>query len=299
MAVYSYQGYQGGSPGLPSGPEAGAQRDTFLTRPISGDHPPRGVGTAMTTPWSRTICSDRLGCMDGPELLSLNADDGARRGPSALRAAVAEHPGPIGRVVLDTGLEGRGLIRSADRVAADALRGAENQEAAIERLVRDHIAAASVGGFVTVAGGYRTPLPLALSVSLAEFYVLATRMVGAIAVVRGYDVRQPEVRTAVLLTLVAARSDEALTEEGIGAGKLPRMALRRLPPGALMLVNKAICLSMLRRVNERLSSRLGHGVPLLGGGIGAALDSWMMTRIAGQARVEFPARDTGQSRSNG
>ena len=101
---------------------------------------------------------------------------------------------------------------------------------------------------------------MALAVSLAEFYVVATRMVGAIAIVRGYDVRQPEVRTAVLLTLVAARSDEVLAEDGIGAGKLPRIALRRLPPGALMLVNKAICFRLLRRVNERSSSRLGRGV---------------------------------------
>ena len=194
-------------------------------------------------------------------------------------------------MVLHTGLEGRGPIRSADRVADAALRGAEDPEEAIERLVRDHVAAGAVGGFVTGAGGYLTPLPVALAVSLAEFYVVATRMVGAIAIVRGYDIRQPEVRTAVLLTLVAARSDEVLAEEGIGAGTLPRIALRRLPPGALMLVNKAICFRLLRRVNERFSSRLGHGVPFLGGGIGAVLDSWMMARIAGQALVEFPPQD--------
>ena len=231
--------------------------------------------------------------MDWLDLLRPNADDGARRTASALRAAGAEHPGPIGRMVLDTGLEGRGPIRSADRVADAALRGAEDSEEAIERLVRDHVAAGAVGGFVTGVGGYLTPLPVALAVSLAEFYVVATRMVGAIAIVRGYDVRQPEVRTAVLLTLVAARSDEVLAEEGIGAGKLPRIALRRLPPGALMLVNKAICFRLLRRVNERFFSRLGRGVPFLGGGIGAVLDSWMMARIAGQALVEFPPQDAG------
>ena len=235
--------------------------------------------------------------MDTQDGLGSHADDGARHRATALRAAVAEHPGPIGRLVLDTGLEGRGPIRSAGQIAADALRGAENPDDAIERLVRDHVTAGGVGGFVTGAGGYRTPLPLALAVSLAEFYVVATRMVGAIAVVRGYNVRQPQVRTAVLLTLVAARSDEVLTEEGIGVGTLPRIALRRLPPGALMLVNKAVCFSLLRRLNERSVSRLGHGVPVLGGGIGAVLDSWMMARIARQALVEFPPRNSGHSRA--
>ena len=101
----------------------------------------------------------------------------------------------------------------------------------------------------------------------------------------------PAVRTAVLLTLVASRSDEVLAEEGFGAGKLSRFGLRRMPPGALMLVNKAIVFRLLRRVHKRLFSRLGSGLPLLGGGAGAALDSWMLARIAGQALVEFPPRD--------
>ena len=237
--------------------------------------------------------------MDRPDLLRPNSDDGTGRTASALRAAVAEHPGPIGRMVLHTGLDGRGPIRSADRVAEAALRGAEDPEAAIEKLVREHVAIGAAGGFVTGVGGHLTPLPVALAASLSEFYVVATRMVGAIAIVRGYDVRQPVVRTAVLLTLVAARSDEVLTQEGVSVGTLPRIALRRLPPGALMLVNKAVCLRVLRRVNERSSTRLGHGVPVLGGGIGAALDSWMMARIARQALAEFPLQEAADSRATG
>ena len=217
-------------------------------------------------------------------------DDTQRRTASALRAAGARVPGPIGRVVLDTGLDGVGPIRSADRVAEAALGDAVDPERAIEQLVRDHVAVGAVGGFVTGVGSYVT-LPVALPVNLAEFYIVATRMVGAIAIVRGYDVREPEVRTAVLLTLVASRSDEVLAKEGFGAGTLSRVGLRRMPPGALMLVNKAIFFRILRRVNKRLFWKLGRGLPILGGATGAALDSWMMARIAGQALVEFPPQD--------
>ena len=67
-----------------------------------------------------------------------------------------------------------------------------------------------------------------------------------------------------------------------------------MPPGALMLVNKAIFFRLLRRVNKRLFWKLGRGMPLLGGGAGAALDSWMMARIAGQALVEFPLQDADE-----
>jgi hypothetical protein len=227
------------------------------------------------------------------ESLRPDVDDEEPRGTSALRDAGQEHPGPAGRVVLDAGLNGLGPIRSAAQVADAALRDADDSEEAIETLVRDHLALSAAGGFVTGVGAYVT-LPIALSVNLAEFYLVATRMVGAIAVVRGYDVRQPEVRTAVLLTLVASRSDEVLSKEGFGAGTLSRFGLRRMPPGALMLVNKAIFFRLLRRVNKRLFWKLGHGMPLVGGGAGAALDSWMMSRIAGQALVEFPVRDTSE-----
>ncbi|WP_323099124.1 hypothetical protein [Intrasporangium sp. YIM S08009] len=223
------------------------------------------------------------------ESLRPSPGDTERRTPSALGAAGREHPGPIGRVVLDIALEGLEPIRSAVQVAEAAVRDSEDSEEAIEALVRDHLALGAVGGFFTGVGGYVT-LPVALPMNLAEFYVIATRMVGAIAVVRGYDLRQPEVRTAVLLTLVASRSDEVLAKEGFGAGTLSRIGLRRMPPGALMLVNKAIFFRLLRRVNKRLFWTLGRGAPLLGGGAGAAVDCWMMARIAGQALVEFPRR---------
>ncbi len=59
-----------------------------------------------------------------------------------------------------------------------------------------------------------------------------------------------------------------------------------------MVVNKAIGFRLARGVFERLFTRLGRGVPFLGGVIGALVDGWMMRRIAAQAKVEFPAGGT-------
>ena len=149
-----------------------------------------------------------------------------------------------------------------------------------------------VGGFVTGLGGFVT-MPVALPVNIAEFYVQATRMVGAIATLRGYDVQEPQVRTAVLLTLVGAKADEVLAKAGWPrAAALTRLALGKLPPAALMVVNKAVGFRLMRGVFERVFSRLGRGVPFLGGVIGAVVDGWMMRRIAEQALVEFPAVPT-------
>ena len=70
------------------------------------------------------------------------AGDTKRRTASALRAAGQEHPGPVGSVVLDAGLDGLGPIRSAVQVADAAVRAADDSEEAIEALVRDHLAPA-------------------------------------------------------------------------------------------------------------------------------------------------------------
>ncbi len=97
-------------------------------------------------------------------------------------------------------------------------------------------------------------------------------------------------RTAVLLTLVGAKADEVLAKAGMatGGGAIAKLALGKLPPAALMVVNKAVGFRLMRGVFERVFSRFGRGVPFLGGVIGAVVDGWMMKRIAEQALVEFP-----------
>jgi hypothetical protein len=73
---------------------------------------------------------------------------------------------------------------------------------------------------VTGLGGFVT-MPVALPVNIAEFYIQATRMVGGIATLRGYDLADPQVRTAVMLTLVGARADEVLAKAGLSTGGDP------------------------------------------------------------------------------
>jgi hypothetical protein len=222
----------------------------------------------------------------------------AENAASALEAARDNAPddSAIGRLVqmlLATGLDGRGPLRSARAVAQSAGRRTSDPEEAVARVVRLHVTGAAVGGFATGLGGFVT-MPVALPVNVAEFYVQATRMVGGIATLRGYDVEDPEVRTAVLLTLVGSRADEVLAKAGLatGGGAMTRVALRRLPPAALMVVNKAVGFRLVRSVFERLLTRFGRAVPFLGGVIGAVVDVWMMRRIAEQAQVEFPAGGT-------
>jgi len=133
-------------------------------------------------------------------------------------------------------------------------------------------------------------MPVALPVNVVEFYVGATRMVATIATLRGYALDDPQVRTAVLLTLVGSEADEVLARAGLtgGTGKVVGLVGQSLPPAALLMVNKAIGFRLLRGFGEKAFARLGRGVPVAGGFVGGGIDVWMMKRIADHALGEFP-----------
>ena len=193
--------------------------------------------------------------------------------------------------ILQIGIDGRRPFDSATKIADETLTNSGGDvEKAINKIIRGHVTTGAAGGFVTSLGGFVT-MPVAIPANLLEFYVQATRMVAAVAKLRGYDVKQPYVRTAILLTLVGSNSDEVLRKAGIttGTGRITSMALKNLPKPAMMMVNKAIGFRLLRSVGESTFAKLGRGVPILGGAVGGVMDGYMMNKIAEQALKEFPA----------
>ena len=195
------------------------------------------------------------------------------------------------QVLLDAGIDGLGPLKSSRELAALARDDTRTTEGAVKKIVRSHVVKGGIGGFVTSVGGFVT-MPVALPANVVEFYVGATRMVAAIAVLRGYDVDDPQVRTAVLLALVGSDADEVLSKVGLtsAGGKVVGLVGEQLPPAALLMVNKAIAFRILRGVGEKAFSRLGRGIPLAGGVVGGGIDIWMMKRIADHALTEFPQR---------
>lgn len=196
----------------------------------------------------------------------------------------------VGRL-MDIGIDGLGPLDSvAEVVAAAMAERKDNREKAITDIVRSHIRLGAAGGFVTGIGGFVTMIA-SMPANIAGFYVLATRMVGSIAQIRGYDLNRPEVRTAVLLTLVGADSQELLAKAGVaGGGKLASVAMKRLPKAAVMVINKGVGFKLATQLGSKSLSRLGRFVPVVGGGIGAGIDGFLMNRIADHAREEFPPR---------
>lgn len=193
--------------------------------------------------------------------------------------------------LLSVGIDGKGPMKSAVDVAEKARRQDNgNVEQAIRRVVGDHVKAATAGGFVTGLGGFFT-LPVALPANVMEFYVLATRMTASVAHLRGYDLGRAEVRSAVLLALTGSKAHEVLEKVGLGGamgGSITRVALGKLPAAAMMVINKGVGFQIMKSTTTKLLPKLGKGIPLAGGVVGGGLDAYMMNKIAGHARKEFP-----------
>jgi len=192
--------------------------------------------------------------------------------------------------LMDVGIDGKGRFASAQKVADVAIARHLQTERAIDAIVRVHLLRGAAGGFITGVGGFIT-LPIALPANVLGFYLVATRMVAGIASARGYDIRQPQVRSAILLALVGADASDLLSKAGYsGGGRLANLAAQRLPGPALMALNKGVGFRLLSRVGRKSIARFGRAVPLVGGVVGAGVDAFLLRQIADHARQEFPAR---------
>ena len=218
----------------------------------------------------------------------LDVRDGADDVDGLDRPAIAR---PV-QVLLAIGIDGQGPLTSAAELADAARTSSLTTDEALSRVARTTILRGAAGGFVTGVGGFSF-LRVASPVNVVEFYVQAARMVGAIAVLRGHDVDDPQVRKAVLQTLVGTQHAsplvKAVSETPWGAWTW--RALRVLPYGVLLVVSKGIGFRLLRDMVGLLFARFGRGVPVIGGIAVATVDGWNMQRIAARAKIEFPAED--------
>jgi hypothetical protein len=215
----------------------------------------------------------------GGETTRVSGVDGTGRAGAATRMVER---------LMDVGIDGKGRYDSAQHVADIAIAEHSETERAIDAIVRRHMLLGAAAGFITGLGGFVTML-IALPANVLAFYLVATRMVAGIASIRGYDIRQTEVRSAVLLALVGADAEDLLKKAGYGGtGRLANLAVQRLPGPALLAVNKGVGFRLLNQVGRKSLTRFGKAVPLAGGVFGAGVDTFLLKRIADHARQEFP-----------
>lgn len=202
-----------------------------------------------------------------------------------------EVAGGVMRSLVDFAIDGSSTFPSARSAAARSLQSRRDRESAIDSLVTYHVGMASAQGFVTSLGGLIT-LPVGLPANIAGLAVVSVRMLAAIAHLRGYDVDDRRVRVALTLALLGDDEVRKLVVEG----KLPAspLAIATAP-----MFDPTLERTISERVMGSLAGRLGgkhlavvavRSIPLVGGGVGAAVDGWLTFGLGAYARREFVAR---------
>lgn len=159
----------------------------------------------------------------------------------------------------------------------------------IARLIVESVQAAGVNGFVTGLGGF-IALPVTLPANMAGALVINARLAAAIAYLRGYDPKDPHVRTVVTLIAVGSNAQQIAKVVGVKVGqKVAMEAIKKLPIALIREINKKAGFMLLAKYgSKRALVTLAKGIPLVGGVVGGAVDASMTNVIGRTSRSMFP-----------
>lgn len=207
----------------------------------------------------------------------------ATRGPELGGGAI--------RQLCEAAINGVGKVPGAKKVAAGQLARKGSADEAIDALVQLHVSAAAAQGFVTNLGGALT-LALALPANIAGLTIVQIRLIASIAHLRGYDVDDARVRTAMVLCLMGRdgvlrlmESDEVPTiPAAIATAPVFDASLDRL-------ISEKVFGELASRIGGRRAATLiVRRIPLIGGGVSASLDGFSTWEVGSYAKSQFVTR---------
>jgi uncharacterized protein (DUF697 family) len=212
-------------------------------------------------------------------------------GPVA-NLVTAQGAGGALRQVIEVAIDGYGRMPSAKAVASRYLQrhGGEIDEA-ITSVIDHHIRLASAQGFVTNIGGLAT-LPVAIPANITGVAIVQVRMVAAIAHLRGYDLEDNRVRTALVMCLMGGEQ----VARHIAEGTLPTspMAVATAPMFDADL-DRQVADDVVTDLAARIGSKnvalmIIKRLPLAGGGLSAIMDGLATYQIGRYATGELARR---------
>lgn len=197
--------------------------------------------------------------------------------------------------VLDKCYEGamKGLPGSkpCDALANDYLSKYKDPTVAAKKLIDAQVAKCTTSGFVTSLGGLIT-LPVAVPANVASVLYVQIRMIGALAVIGGYDLKNDEVQTMVYLCLVKSSVSDVCKSAGVQvANKMTMAMLKKLPGTVLTKINQKVGFRLLTKFGEKGLVNLVKLVPIAGGVVGGGVDFVGTKLIADKAYKAFLLND--------
>lgn len=170
---------------------------------------------------------------------------------------------------------------TAYEMAENFLSKHDSLDKAINSLVRWQNTKSATSGFLMGLGGLIT-LPVAIPANIASVTYVQIRMIAAIAHMRGYDLKDDQVKTFVFVCLTGQSASDILKQAGIKAGTaITKQAIKKIPGEIIKSINKAVGFRLITKFGEKGVVNLGKAVPLVGGFIGGTVDG-IGTNIIGK-----------------
>ncbi len=176
---------------------------------------------------------------------------------------------------------------SARSLADDFLARDEDLITQVNSLIRWQNKKAATSGFLTGLGGIVT-MPVTIPANIASVMYIQIRMIAAIAIMGGKDLRDDKVQTLVYICLIGNAGKDILKDMGIVVGtKLTTNAIKSISGKTITAINQKVGFRLLTKFGEKGVINLGKAVPLVGGFIGGTVDSIATNTIGNIARDTF------------
>lgn len=189
--------------------------------------------------------------------------------------------------IADAGINGLGILPSAEKVAKDHLNGAASVEDAINSIIAWRTTYAVGTGFITGLGGIAA-MPITIPSGLAASYAISANTAAAIAYFRGYDIHSDQVRTTILLCLLGEAGEEIFKTAGIAIGtKVFKNLINQIPGKIFIEINKKIGFRLITKAGEKGVVNLMKLVPLVGGIVGGTFDGMFVNTCGKTAKKIF------------
>ena len=129
-------------------------------------------------------------------------------------------------------------VDSAEELAQDYLKKGDNLQEQINHLIRWQDTKAGASDFLTGISGILT-IPVVLPTNITSVFYIQLRMIAAIAIMCGYDVKDDKVKTLAYSCLVAFNGNHKESRDK-KREKIAVSMLKKLPGTLITKINQAV-----------------------------------------------------------
>ena len=176
---------------------------------------------------------------------------------------------------------------SASEIAESYMKVGGSKVDQANSLIRWQNTKAGTSGFLTGLGGIIV-MPVTIPANIASVMYVQIRMIAAIAHLGGHDLKDDRVKALVYACLAGNAAKDILKDIGIVVGrKLTENAIKNVSGKTIAAINQKVGFRLLTKFGEKGAINLGKAIPLVGGVVGATIDSIATNIIGNIARDTF------------